>query len=286
MMDWRKIAMTAFLIFSGIIRTSAAEPQESVVSAKLKWSLKQTFKVPESVLYDSLRNVIYVSNINGSPGAADGNGFIAKVSPEGKLLTLRWISGLNAPKGMAIYRDALWVADLNAIVQIDIIRGEIVRKFDLKARFLNDLTVDDQGSVYCSDNVDDRIYCLRNGRPTIWIDGGLDAPNGLLAEANRLVMLSSATGYVNFIDYQKKTIRKSAHIDGSPDGIVAVRNGYLLSDFRGTVYHLAANGKLTKIVDTKAQNISAADIGYIPGKKLLLVPTFSNNSLDAYEISD
>ncbi|MFH1214554.1 MAG: ATP-binding protein, partial [Candidatus Neomarinimicrobiota bacterium] len=228
MMDWRKIVLITSLILTGIIRIPAGEPQ--TVTAKLKWSLKQVFKVPESALYDYARTVIYVSNINGSPGAADGNGFISRVSPDGKLLNLHWIDGLNAPKGMAIYRDTLYVTDLNAIALIDLNKAKLIGIIDLKAKFLNDITVDRDGTLFCSDNVDDIIYVVRNGQPTVWLSGGKHNPNGLLAEANRLVMLSSATGYVNFIDYQTKTLRKWVRIDGSPDGIVACRNGYLLSD--------------------------------------------------------
>src|SRR5688500_9540014 len=64
------------------------------------------FATPESVVYDDQADVYLVSNINGNLTAADGNGFISKVSPEGQVTELKWIDGskkgtkLNAPKGL------------------------------------------------------------------------------------------------------------------------------------------------------------------------------------------
>ena len=82
---------------------------------------------PESVLYDEAADRYLVSNINGSPGDADGNGFISVLSHDGQVTNAKWIAGgtnkvkLDAPKGMAIAQGVLYVADLTN-----------VRKFDLK----------------------------------------------------------------------------------------------------------------------------------------------------------
>src|SRR5690242_3865752 len=67
-----------------------------------------TVKTPESVLYDPMADVYLVSNINGDPLAKDNNGYISRVSPDGKALTVKWIAGgmngvkLDAPKGTAL----------------------------------------------------------------------------------------------------------------------------------------------------------------------------------------
>src|SRR5262249_52756837 len=79
------------------------------------------FKTPESVLYDPEQDLYLVSNINGKPIDADSNGFISKVSPEGKVVELMWIDGskktssLNAPKGLAISGNLLYVADITFV---------------------------------------------------------------------------------------------------------------------------------------------------------------------------
>lgn len=278
-----KIFMSLLLIGGLMIQALAGE-KTNPVSAKLKWRLPRVFKVPESALYDAGHQVIFVSNINGKPAAADGNGYISQVSPDGKVIKLHWVDGLNAPKGLAVFHDTLWVADLDAIVQIDIPQARILRRIDLQARFMNDLTVDAQGTVYGSDSFAGRIYRIKAGRATVWINGGLEGPNGLLAETNRLLMLSNSQGTVNSIDYQTKTIRQWVNISGSLDGIVACGKDYLVSNYLGEVWYLTAAGQLTRLTDTKADGVQAADIGFIPDRKLLLVPTFSDNSLTAYEI--
>ena len=60
------------------------------------WSLSG-FKAPESVLLDSQRNVLYVSNVAGEANAKDGVGFISKVSPDGKMIEAEWVKGLKMP---------------------------------------------------------------------------------------------------------------------------------------------------------------------------------------------
>ncbi|MGH2397863.1 MAG: ATP-binding protein, partial [bacterium] len=83
------------------------------------------FQTPESVLYDTRADVYLVSNINGKPTDTDGNGFISRVSPAGKVLALKWIDGtkqgvtLNAPKGTAISGTTLYVADITAVRMFD-----------------------------------------------------------------------------------------------------------------------------------------------------------------------
>src|SRR3989304_8228704 len=58
-------------------------------------------QTPGSVLYDAAEDVYLVSNINGSPTAADGNGFISRLGPEGQVLALTWIGGARA--GVALH---------------------------------------------------------------------------------------------------------------------------------------------------------------------------------------
>ncbi len=116
------------------------------------------FQTPESVLYDPDQDVYFISNINGQPLAADDNGYISRVNAESLQIDAKWIDGakpeitLNAPKGMAIVGDDLYVTDLT-----------VVRKFDRKSgapkgeiaipgsTFLNDLASDGT-VVYVSDS--------------------------------------------------------------------------------------------------------------------------------------
>jgi len=118
------------------------------------------FKTPESVRYDSANDVFYVSNINGSPLAKDDNGFISRMKPDGTIDSLELIAGgrggvtLNAPKGLALIGDTLWVADIDAVRAFNVHTGATVATVDLSsyhALFLNDICVGGDGALYVTD---------------------------------------------------------------------------------------------------------------------------------------
>ena len=119
------------------------------------------FKTPESVRYDSAGDVFYVSNINGSPVAKDNNGFISRMKPDGTIDSLQLIAGgrdgvtLNAPKGLALIGDTLWVTDIDAVRAFNVKTGAVVATVDLisfKAIFLNDICVGGDGALYVTDS--------------------------------------------------------------------------------------------------------------------------------------
>ena len=142
-----------FISFSGIL---FAEPQLSML-----WETKAEFKLPESVIYDKENDFLYVSNMQGDPFTKDKNGFISKVDLDGNVIKLKWIEGLNAPKGLTISKGKLYVADVNELVEIDIKTGKITKKLEAAgATFLNDVTVDTNGNIYVSDMLNDTIYKL------------------------------------------------------------------------------------------------------------------------------
>ena len=120
----KTIVATFLLIFGFGITVSNAQGLEKV------WETTTELKTPESVLYDEERDIIYVSNINGSPAELDGNGFISILDSNGKIKNLKWVTGLNAPKGMAIYKTKLFVSDIKQLVEIDIKSGKILKKYD------------------------------------------------------------------------------------------------------------------------------------------------------------
>ena len=121
-------------------------------SFDLVWETEKVFKTPESALYDAERNQIYVSNINGKATAKDGNGFISILDTNGVVKKLRWISGMNAPKGMAIIDSLLYVTDIDRIVIIDINHAKIIKIVDVEdAVFLNDIEAISAENLIVSD---------------------------------------------------------------------------------------------------------------------------------------
>src|SRR2546428_11228715 len=118
------------------------------------------FLTPESVLRDTTQDIDFVSNINGSPTAKDNNGFISRVRPDGAVESLKFIEGghsgvtLNAPKGLAIRGDTLWVADIDVVRAFDARTGaarDSVSLASLGAVFLNDIAIAQTGALYITD---------------------------------------------------------------------------------------------------------------------------------------
>jgi hypothetical protein len=167
------------------------------------------FLSPQAALHDPESDVYLVSNSNGGPGDADGNGFISRVSPDGSLLALKWIdgaagAGLDAPKGMALGGDKLYVADINVVRSFDRKSGEPLGKVAIaNARYLVDLAFAPDGTLYVSDTGlakakgkgkelqkpgADAIYALdASGTSRVFARGAeLGQPTGLLADATGL----------------------------------------------------------------------------------------------------
>lgn len=253
------------------------------------WETDTTLRVPESVLYDSKDQVLYVANIDGGSDALDGNGFISKVSLDGKVENLRWTSGLNAPKGMALRKGKLYVSDVYRLVVINTANGQAEKTYDAvgKDAFLNDVTVADDGTVYVSDSRTDKIYRLKDDKWDVWMQGEqLNKPNGLLAVGrNKLMVGSQKIGALRSTDLKTKVMTSLADGMAATDGIVPDGDGgYFVSDWNGQVFAVAGDGQKQQLLDTREAKINAADIEYIPGEKLLIVPTFFKNKLVAYRV--
>ncbi|QCR21493.1 gluconolaconase [Pontibacter sp. SGAir0037] len=255
------------------------------------WATDNTLKTPESVLHDEQRNVLYVTNINQTSSAAnkDGDGFVSILSLDGDIEQLYWVTGLNDPKGMALFNNVLYVADLDEIVAIATQSGSILGRYKADgAKFLNDVTVATDGTVFVSDSDMNRIYQLRNGRVSTFIQDTKEdnRPNGLLFESNRLIIAFSGSGVARFYDPNRKQVSDWTEGIPSADGVVrASTNGYFISNWNGEVYYVNKDGRNWKVLDTKDSKVNAADIEINTRDRLLYVPTFFDNRVVAYRIS-
>ncbi len=256
-------------------------------SVKKVWDTGKVFKVPESVLYDPSSGFIYVSNINGSPSSKDGNGFISKLTKDGKIVSLRWAQGLDAPKGMAIYRDKLYVSDITQLVEIDLSSGGILRKYPAPGgQFLNDVAVDENGVVYVSDSsrANSVIYRLREGKLEVWVkETALLSPNGIFYRDGKLYIGSFANGKIFACDLKTGELKVVARAPMPIDGLILDGDLILVSDWEGKVGVLEGK-KFHLLLNFPGQRVNAADIGFIPEEKTILVPTFFGDSVVAYRL--
>ncbi|TAH18047.1 MAG: ATP/GTP-binding protein [Cytophagales bacterium] len=267
--------------------TIAPKPLAELVKL---WETDTTLTTCESVIYNQAANILYVANIQGDPTAKDGKGSISKLTTDGKIETLEWIKGLNAPKGMGIIGNKLFVTDITDIVEIDIEKGKIVKKHPVKgSEFLNDITIDvTTETVYFTDMKKNKIQMLasQTGKITDLIAAdSLGSPNGLFfVDANTLMLATNGDSKFKKIDLTTKQISVITEGIDAGDGVEKVsENAYLVSSWTGEVFYIN-NGEKFKLLDTQADKINAADIGYIPAQKIVLVPTFFKNKVVAYQL--
>ncbi|MCC9135226.1 SMP-30/gluconolactonase/LRE family protein [Pontibacter silvestris] len=251
------------------------------------WASDNTLRTPESVLLDQQRNVLYVSNINKDTRTSkDGDGFISRLAPNGEIEELYWVSGLNDPHGMALHNNVLYVADIDEIVAISTQTGAVLGRYQAeKAQMLNDVVVDNAGNVFVTDTEQQRIYIMRNGRVTIWLDKMKEKrPNGLFLEGDRMIVAFSGSSTVKLLDTETKNFTNWTDEIPSADGIARAGNGgYFVSNWNGEVYFVNEVGRKWRVLDTKGRNINAADISFSEDRGTLYVPTFNNNRIVAYD---
>lgn len=252
---------------------------------KKLWASDQAFKVPESVFYDAENEVLYVANINGKPTDKDGNGFLSKMSTNGKIERLEWITGLNAPKGMNMKDGKLYVADIDRVAEIDVKKGSLIRFFEAEnAEFLNDITIDDNGVIYVSDMSTGAVYRIMDGMISEWFPSGtFKSPNGMNFMDGKVYL--GTKGAIVSIDPETKAQENVAVFDGSVDGLEFDMQGrFVFSDWSGLVRRVKPGGEPEVLFNTTDEKIQAADIHLMREESILLVPTFFNNRVTAYKI--
>ncbi|PJJ79658.1 ATP-binding protein [Mucilaginibacter auburnensis] len=268
-----KLCASALLVLAA----AAANAQHKV--EKL-WETEPLLKVPESALF--AKDLIYASIIDGQPWEADGKGAIAKVGTNGKIINADWVTGLSAPKGMAIVGDLLYVADIKDIVAISISKGKIDHKITVnEAGGFNDVSADKKGVVWVTDSQKGAIYKVEGKTATLFMDN-IRGINGIKAIDDKLYVLSGKEMFVTDASKNKTTV---VALEQGGDGIEPVGNGdFIVTAWAGYMYYVnTAKGTKELILDKHATE-KTADIGYDPATKTIYVPTFSANSIAAYKL--
>jgi len=275
----RRVPVLFFIVAVSIVLNFCIS--KNMVPVKL-WETDAVLQVPESVMYDGINNVLYVSNINGKPLEKNGKGFISLVSLDGKVLEKQWMTGFDAPKGMGIFKGMLFVSDIDRVYQIDISKKKITATvIAWDALFLNDIAIDKQGTVYVSDMKTSKIYRLQDKKINKWITLDYPNANGMLMAGDK-VLVGTAAGIVA-LDIQTGKPELLVLHDNKIDGVKYIEKGtYIVSNWAGRT-ELIGKRKIL-LLDTTAENIQAADLEYIHEKRLLLIPTFFHNTIAAYRL--
>lgn len=249
------------------------------------WSTDTLLKVPESVLFDGKNKVLYVTNIDGQPWANDGKGSVGKIGLDGKIIAVDWVSGLQAPKGMGLHKNKLYVADLTELVVIDVNTGTVIERIAVEgAGGLNDVSADENGTVYVTDSRARRVYEVKDGKASMLLDSSkLKGPNGILKHKGSLYVLDAGSMYR--MEKDGSLTKLAEGMEGGTDGIENITGGdFIVSTWGGVVYYVNADGTKQVLLDGREQKINSADIGYDAAKRIVYIPTFWKNSVVAYEL--
>jgi len=285
------IIFSAFLLMS--CNSSKSPDTSSEAQSDPTYALTEVWRTDsilltcESVLYDNNLQVLFVSCINGAPSEKNGKGFISMLEPDGTIKSLEWVVGLNAPKGMGTEGNLLFVADIDQLVVIDIEKAEIMEKIPVEgASFLNDVAVGADGKVYFSDSDTGILWIYSNGELKSWITEGLERPNGLFIEEDRVLLASSGSQDLKIIDKSTGTYKTVTTEIGHGDGVefTGKEGHYITSSWAGEVFLILPDYTKVSLLKTSDQEINSADIGFNQDDQMVYVPTFYDNRVVAYKL--
>jgi glucose/arabinose dehydrogenase len=271
------VILSALLLF----RPAAAELPKPLVTG---------LKNPESVCVGADGRV-YVTVIGEFD--KDGDGGVMVIDGD---KAVPFATGLDDPKGLVAFKDALFVADKKRVVRIDK-KGKVTVLADEKAFpvppvFLNDVAVDEQGTLFVSDSGDLKgsggaIFRIDpKGKVTLVADAkknpAIKTPNGLWHDSlNHLLFVDFTSGELHRTKIADGTSEKLADGFDGGDGLTFDVFGrlYVSSWKTGKVWAIPRPGDKPVLLAEGFQ--SAADLCYDRLRNRLLVPDMKAGTLTA-----
>jgi hypothetical protein len=254
---------------------------------------------PESVVYDAENDRYLVSNVNGRPDAKDGNGFISALSPDGRILNLKWLEGgragvlLDAPKGLAIANGTLYVADIDVVRLFDARSGKYNGAIGVAgSTYLSDVSPGKDGELYVTDAGPPRgsldavgteaVYVIRGTVAKKIAQGSLGRPTSVVWTEDGVVVAPFGSSEVYRLDAngQKTDITKTPA--GGLAGVVKLGEWFFVTSFQSdSVYRGKLGGRFDVAL---TDQIAPADLAYDTKRGRLVVPHFTSNTVDAFEL--
>ncbi len=261
------------------------------------------FDAPWSALHDATADVYLVSNVRGGFLAKDGDGYIARVRPDGGM-DRHWLQGgvggvtLHAPKGLALHDGVLHVADIDVVRRFDARSGAPLGATAIPgASFLDDVAVGPDGSVYVTDRGCDADF-VATGTDAVWRiapDGAVSAlargvalgqPSALVARPQGLYVVSWRDGVFFQLDYRGVRTELATAPTGLLAGLARVEDaagaGWIAASWKGGCLHrFDAKGGITRVPGSFD---APGDLGVDAARARLLVPRVRADRLDVVPI--
>jgi sugar lactone lactonase YvrE len=234
-----------------------------------------TLRNPESVLYDSTSNSLYVSST--------GSGTVVRMDLDGKAIRKDWVTGLHSNMGSALFNGLFYTTDPKGIAVINVNKASFVKLIPVEGvQMLNDVAIDSKGVIYVSDTRAAKVYRIEGDKPTVYLENMPDA-NGLLTVNADLYVLTS-TSFLK-VDANETVTKIADGFESGLDGIVMIaENEFIISNYQGILYYVQADGTKQLLLDTRANHIMSNDISYNSKTKTLYVPSFGTNRIIAYKV--
>jgi len=253
------------------------------------WTTGRDFLIPESAAYDPETDAFYVSNYDAyNPSQGAGRQHISKLTSDGKVAALQWVSGLNNPTGLAVRNKRLYAVERAGLVEIDIASAKIVNRIAVPgAGFLNDVSVAESGDLFLSDSRKNCIFRIADGKAEEWLSGpSVSAPNGIHVLKGKLYIGTNGDGCLKAVDLATKEVSVLASLGtGVIDGLESDRDGRLLvSHNEGRLFRVSPDGRVETILDTTARGMNIADFAYAPSRNMVVFPTFTDSRVAAYRL--
>jgi hypothetical protein len=208
------------------------------LAADLPRPMISGLKTPESVCLGA-NGRVYVTEI-GEFGK-DGDGQVTVIADG---VAKPFATGLDDPKGIVEFENALYLTDKTRVVKVDA-RGQVTtfvaaEKFPRPPLFLNDIAIEpERGSLFVSDSGDlegrkGAVYRVdvKTGKTDLIVDAraipGLNTPNGLALDgASHLLLADSGSGVLYRIALADRSVQKVADGFDSSDGLTWDKYGRL-----------------------------------------------------------
>ena len=257
------------------------------------------FSSPESTIVN--KNDLYISNVGKElkPTLKDGDGFISKLDINGKIKELHFIDGLDAPKGMGIVGNTLFVADINTLRGFDLsTKKEVFNVVFEGVNFLNDITVKDSNTLFIGASDTSAIYEVNISNKSYKKLMDFTVANGLFYEDGILYAAQLGSTTQNMFDGKGKLYKidlkdnnkltQLGNFEGVLDGVTKVGNKVYVSDWGN-----AKDTGIVRVYDLKTKEetilklqsfMGAADFWIDEKTKKIFMPQMIGNKVTIFDL--